>query len=110
MRDELTQIQVLRSAKSLARRTFRGNRSTLKSKEKHIENVAIAIYERWRIGPHDWQAKHIRWLLERHLASRSRGTKYRYFLIIRKVLIELNKWLNFKPYLDGSWTSPKVLI
>ena len=105
MKMDLGQTEVERQARSLARRVFSGQRRVVKGKENHIANVANKIYGRWRVGPYQWQVKHVRWILV-SLTHCSSGTKYRYFRYIRACLIYLNKWCDWEPHLHGPWQNP----
>jgi hypothetical protein len=106
MQRNISQAEMERQARSLARKTFSGQRHVVREKEKHIVNTATAIYLRWKIGVNQWQAKHIRWFLQ-SISSRSPGTQYRYYRYVRACLIELNKWADWEPHLRGSWQLPK---
>jgi len=105
MQINISQIEMERQARSLARKAFSGQRHVVREKEKHIVNTAAAIYRRWRIGVNQWQVKHIRWFLT-SISGRSPGTQYRYYRYIRACLITMNKWVDWSPYLSGSWQLP----
>jgi len=102
-----SQISVHRSARGLARRAFSGSADVVRRRGNHIVIVAEAIRQRWGMGPRDWQAKHIRWFFQVHKVDCSSGTKYRYFLCIKTVLIYMDKWSDWKNSLNGSWVKPK---
>lgn len=101
----VTQLDAERQARSLSRRTFSGDRKVVDRKSRHIEIATNAIFLRWRIGPWQWQCKHIRWFLQ-SLNKRSPGTQYRYFRYLRAVLKVMDRWVVWGPHLGGPWTSP----
>ncbi|HLD67513.1 MAG TPA: hypothetical protein VJA19_15890 [Pseudomonas sp.] len=41
--------------------------------------------------PWNWQLKHVRWLLERHLQDQAPATRYYYQLTVRLILRRLGK-------------------
>ncbi len=101
-----SQLDVEREARSFSRRAFSGNRSSVHKKSNHIVMAAEAIRIRWNVSPRHWQVKHVRWLLEHKLADRASGTKYRYYCLIRQILIFQDHWADWKPHLKGPWTKP----
>lgn len=56
--------------------------------------------------PEGWQSKHLRWALERGLASRSPATRYGYWRAARAIASALGHWPDWEPHLRGPWTSP----
>lgn len=99
-------LDMQREARSISRRTFRGSRKVIYQKEKHVVNAAEAIRSRFGVGLKQWQAKHLRWFLEIELSNRSSGTRYRYYRYLRSVLIFVNKFDSFSPFLKGPWQFP----
>jgi hypothetical protein len=106
MTKQLTQSDVIRQSRALARRAFQGDRKSVAGKASHVIAAAEQIYFRWQISPHKWQVKHVRWFLEIYLSDKSSGTRYRYFRYIRAVLVEINRWVDFKAFLTGPWMKP----
>ena len=65
------------------------------------------IEERWGIRrPEQWQAKHVRWCIERALADLAPATRYAYWRTARAVAAALGHWPAWEPHLCGPWTSP----
>ena len=65
------------------------------------------IEERWGIRrPEQWQAKHLRWCIERALAGLAPATRYAYWRTARAVAAALGHWPAWEPHLCGPWTSP----
>ena len=65
--------------------------------------------------PEEWQAKHMRWALERGLTrlAQTRGladlapaTRYAYWRTARAIAASLGHWPAWEPHLRGPWTSP----
>ena len=71
------------------------------------ETMRSLIEERWGIRrPEQWQAKHLRWCIERALADLAPATQYSYYRTIRAVAAALGHWPAWEPHLRGPWTSP----
>ena len=71
------------------------------------EAMRVLIAERFGVArPEGWQAKHLRWALERGLASRSPATRYHYWLSARVIAAVLGHWPAWEPHLRGPWTTP----
>lgn len=99
-------LDVEREARSISRRTFRGSRSVIYQKEMHVVRISEAIRRRWDVGPKVWQAKHLRWFLEVNNSHLEGPTNYRYYCILKRVLIFQNRWDDFSPFLKGPWQKP----
>jgi hypothetical protein len=99
-------LDVQREARSISRRTFRGSRKIIYQKEKHVVNAAEAIRSRFGIGVKEWRAKHLRWFFVEFLKEHSSGTRYRYYRYLRQILIFMNRFDDFSPFLKGSWQFP----
>lgn len=78
--------------------------------QKHIrfgERILEAVRNHFGVrDPRDLQAKHLRWVLDRHLADRSPATRYDYFRTCRAIASALGRWPDWKPYLHGPWVRP----
>jgi hypothetical protein len=99
-------LDVEREARSISRRTFRGSRNVIYQKEMHVVRISEAIRKRWDVGPNDWRAKHLRWFLEVNNSHLENPTNYRYYYILKRVLIFQNRWDDFSPFLNGPWQKP----
>ncbi len=101
-----SQKSVERDARSIARRCLSGGGTLLRRKENHVVTIAEAIRRRWGVSPAVWQAKHVRWFLEVEKAHCSPGTQYRYYMLIKRLLIDQDKWLDWERLLRGPWIKP----
>ena len=71
------------------------------------ETLRQLIAARWGIDRMEqWQAKHLRWAIERGLADRAPATQYSYWRTARVVAAALGRWPSWEPHLRGPWTSP----
>jgi hypothetical protein len=81
---------------------------------QHIERGEVMrrlIEQRYNISrPEQWQAKHVRWVLERALADRSAATRYAYYRSARVVAASLGHWPAWEPHLRGIWTRPTGVL
>lgn len=70
------------------------------------EHIAELITKRFSLPPRKWQAKHLRWVLQRGLADLSPATRYHYYRTARVIASALSRWSDWEPYLRGPWTTP----
>lgn len=71
------------------------------------ETLRQLIAARWGIDRMEqWQAKHLRWAIERGLADRAPATQYSYWRTARVVAAALGRWPSWEPHLRGPWNSP----
>jgi hypothetical protein len=89
---------------------FLGGRLTgsPQSRKRHLMQADViqsAIELRWdRDRPERWQAKHVRWFLQKQAKTASPETIYRYWLTARLLVERLDKTNNWLPHLSGPWT------
>jgi hypothetical protein len=78
------------------------------SRKRHLmqaEVIQAAIELRWdRDRPERWQAKHVRWFLQKQAKTASPETIYRYWLTARLLVERLDKTNSWLPHLSGPWT------
>jgi len=78
--------------------------------QQHVargEVLRKLITARWGLDrPEQWQAKHMRWALERALADLAPSTRYAYYRTARAVAAALGHWPAWEPHLRGPWNSP----
>ena len=78
--------------------------------QQHIDRGEVLrrlIETRFGISrPEAWQAKHLRWALERALAGLAPATQYAYYRTARAISAALGHWPAWEPHLRGPWTSP----
>lgn len=84
-----------------------GSRGGVQQHVARGEVLRRLIEERWGLDrPEQWQAKHLRWTLERRLADLAPATRYAYYRTARAVAAALGHWPDWEPHLCGPWTSP----
>ena len=85
-----------------------GSRGGLAQHIARGEALRRLIEERFRVSrPEGWQAKHMRWALERALADLAPATRYSYWRTARVVAAALGRWPDWEPHLRGPWTTPE---
>lgn len=100
----------------LLKRSLPGSKSSITGHIERGERIAHAIQQRFGISePRQWQAKHLRWVLERWASKKSEATRYDYWRTVRVLAAALGKWQDWQPHLDGAWCrngrggrSPKI--
>lgn len=89
----------------LLKRSLPGSKSSIAGHIERGERIARAIHERFGISePHQWQAKHLRWVLERWASDKSEATRYDYWRTVRVLAAALGRWQDWRPHLDGAWS------
>jgi hypothetical protein len=88
----------------LLKRSLPGSKSSIAGHIERGERIAHAIQQRFGISePRQWQAKHLRWVLERWAGEKSEATRYDYWRKVRVLASALNHWPDWQPYLRGQW-------
>jgi hypothetical protein len=88
----------------LLKRSLPGSKSSVTGHIERGERIAQAIQQRFGISePRQWQAKHLRWVLERWASEKSEATRYDYWRTVRVLAAALNHWPDWAPHLDGEW-------
>lgn len=71
---------------------LKGSHATRQRHVRQAKIIQAEIAERWqRETPWTWQRKHVIWFLEKHLARRSKATRYYYLLTLRLLARRLEK-------------------
>lgn len=88
----------------LLKRSLPGSKSSIAGHIERGERIARAIQQRFGISePRQWQAKHLRWVLERWASEKSEATRYDYWRTVRILASVLGKWQDWRQHLDGAW-------
>ena len=88
----------------LLKRALPGAKASINGHIDRGERIAVAIQERFQISePHQWQVRHLRWVLERWAAPLSASTRYDYWRTARALASVLGRWPDWDPHLRGSW-------
>jgi hypothetical protein len=88
----------------LLKRSLPGAKSSIAGHIERGERIAQAIQQRFGIsGPRQWQAKHLRWVLERWARDKSEATRYDYWRTVRVLTAALGKWQEWRSHLRGQW-------
>ena len=92
------------SIATLLKRALPGSKSSVAGHIERGERIAQAIHLRFGISePRQWQAKHLRWAMERWASEKSEATRYDYWRTVRVLAAALNHWPDWEPHLDGVW-------
>lgn len=96
MRPE-NQQQAIRHMDYLLKRKITGSRSTkVKEHRARARQIARVIWQRFQVGPYQYQLKHLIWYLDTWAQDLKPERKYRYWLTLRYIIYSLNKqeyWL-----------------
>ena len=90
----------------LVRRLPGSRRGSVRAQLQRAARIADGIWRRWQLGPHQWQAKHLRWYLITQAGGFTPGTRYRYWLTVRALIYALGKGEHWLPQLQGPWIRP----
>jgi hypothetical protein len=93
-------------AARLLQRTVSGEAANACVECNRAARVAAAVWSQWRVGPWQWQCKHVRWFLEHATARYSPWTRYRYWLTIERLLHVIGTWRDWRSQLRGPWCAP----
>jgi len=88
----------------LLERALPGAKVSVRGHIERAERIARAIHARFGIPePHRWQAKHLRWVLERWAGGLSSASRYDYWRTVRALASALGRWPDWEPHLRGPW-------
>jgi hypothetical protein len=89
----------------LAQRLPGSRRGSVRQHLARSGHIAQTIWRRWQVGPYQWQLKHLRWYLVERTSEYTSGTRYRYWLTVRLLILALDRvgWIE---RLDGPWVRP----
>jgi hypothetical protein len=107
MRPTTSQQAALQTRDLLVRTLPGSRRGTVRAHLARAEQIGAAIFQRFRVGPYQAQAKHFRWYLEAQTRNLMPSTRYRHWLTIRAIVSVLGKMDDWVLYLRGSWVSPE---
>jgi hypothetical protein len=65
--------------------------------------VALAIFDRFKIGPYRWKVTHLRWYLNDYLEDEQIGERFFKWETICALSAALGKYSHWKHYLRGPW-------
>ena len=95
------QQQAVRHMDHLLKRRIKGNRQTrVKEHMNRAKLIAIAIWQRFQVGPYQYQLKHLCWYLEVHIKDLAPNTRYRHWLTIKKIANSLDKSLKWNSLVE----------
>jgi hypothetical protein len=101
------QYQAEKQMEYLLKRKIKGNRRTkVKEHLKRGKRIAAAIWTRFKVGPYQYQLKHLQWYVSTQTLHFSSNTRYRHWLTIRNIIIALGKEDFWISRLQGSWINP----
>ena len=90
----------------LVRRLPGSRRGSVRAHLQRAQRIADQIWRRWQVGPHQWQAKHLRWYLTTQTDGFTPGTRYRYWLTLRALVHALGREAHWLAHLQGPWVRP----
>lgn len=99
--------QAAAKARALLSRRLPGpRRTTVRSHLRRAERIAELIFQRWQLGPYQWQVKHVRWYLEHRTEHLSPSARYRHWLTLRLLVVALGREADWNRHLAGPWQRP----
>ena len=97
------QQQAVKHMDHLLKRRLIGNRSTkVKEHRARAKQIAIVIWQRFQMGPYQYQLKHLRWYLEVYAQNLTPNTRYRHWLTIKQIASSLNKQIEWVMLIESS--------
>jgi hypothetical protein len=88
----------------LLKKSVPGAKSTINGHIERGERIADGIQTRFSISePRQWQAKHLRWFLERGTVNMASTSRYDFWRTARVLASALGRWPDWEPHLYGSW-------
>ncbi len=69
-------------------------------------HIAEVIWRRWQVGPYQMQFEHMRWYLAEKTGHCCTGTRYRHWLTVRLMILNLGHAGDWLDHLDGPWVRP----
>ena len=90
----------------LVRRLPGARRGTIAAHLARAERIGAAIWRRWQVGPYRWRLKHLRWYMATQTGQLTPGTRYRYWLTVRALVLSLAHEADWLGRLDGPWVRP----
>ena len=107
MSNPANQWTAARQARALLDRRLRGSRrGTVASHVVRAGRIAETIWRHWRVGPYRWRLKHVQWYLEHQTEEFTTSTRYRYWLTVRALVLNLRHGQDWIGRLDGPWVRP----
>lgn len=92
----------------LLRRAQPGATSGIQAHIKRATRMQTLIAERFGVSePHQFKAKHLRWVLEHRTAALAPSSRYDYWRTARALAAILGHWPDWEPHLRGPWISPQ---
>lgn len=99
--------QAIQHMDALLRKKLKGNKQTrVREKITRARNIAATIYDRFQVGPYQYQVKHLRWYLEINIKGLKSATRYRYWLTAQSIVFALGKDQSWLEFLKGDWIQP----
>ncbi|MDP2826362.1 MAG: hypothetical protein Q8O52_27200 [Sulfuritalea sp.] len=96
----------------LLKRALPGAKASINGHIDRGARIAVAIQERFQISePHQWQVKHLRWVLEPWAESLSPSTRYDYWRTARALasMLVARQWSS--PALSGeAFTAQRLVV
>ncbi|MBI5920487.1 MAG: hypothetical protein HY847_02425 [Betaproteobacteria bacterium] len=89
----------------LLKRSVPGAKKTVEDHIARGQRIAEAIQKNFNISePWQWQAKHLRWMLQGWANKFSLATQKDYWRTARVLASALDHWPDWEPYLRGQWS------
>ena len=86
------QQQAIRHMDHLLERKLSGNRNTkVKEHRTRAKQAAVVLWQRFHVGPYQYQLKHMHWYIEVYTKDLAPNTRYRHLLTVRNITQALNK-------------------
>lgn len=85
------QQQALRQMYCLLRHKLKGSSKKVKEHVTRAKTIAAVIWQRFQVGPYQYQLKHLRWYLETQIQHLKPATRYRHELTVKNIVWTLGK-------------------
>ena len=100
------QRQAGRQAAALLRHSMPGATRSVQRHTRRADLIGALIWRRWQVVPAQWQAKHLRWYLERETRVLAPSSRYDHWRTVRALAAALEKLDDWHPHLRGPWLRP----
>ena len=105
------QQQAVKHMEHLLARKLAGRRKTrVKEHTNRAKRIAAVIWNRFQVGPYQYQLKHLKWYLDTQTHHLTANTAYRHWLTTKNIVAALGKEANWIGQLQGTWIRPKSTV
>lgn len=73
---------------------------------KRAKQIALILWKYDKVGPYQYQLKHLQWYLTTQINTLKPASQYRHWLTVERILKALNKYKDWQSHLQGTWRKP----